>query len=71
MYRTENRFLTVGRCQHNIAEGGKLPVIGDIGNLHLWCVFVQSDIFSRRRDLGLNVCSFTAVFIREVLVGVA
>ena len=32
---------------------------------------VESDIFSHRRDLILNICNFTAVFIREVLVGVA
>ncbi len=48
-----------------------MSVIGDIGSFHLRCVFVESDIFSHRRDLILNICNFTAVFIREVLVGVA
>lgn len=61
----------IGCRQHGISEGGKLSVIGDIGSFHLRCVFVESDIFSHRRDLILNICNFTAVFIREVLVGVA
>lgn len=64
-------LFTVGCRQHRISEGGKLSVIGDIGSFHLRCVFVESDIFPHRRDLILNVCNFTAVFIREVLVGVA
>ena len=33
-------------------------------------MFVESDIFPHSRVLILNVCNFTAVFIREVLVGV-
>ncbi len=61
----------LGCRQHGISEGGKLSVIGDIGSFHLRCVFVESDIFPHRRNLFLNVCNFTAVFIREVLVGVA
>ncbi len=55
----------------DISEGSKLSVIGDAVSLHLRCAFVQTDIFPHRRDLILNVRNFTAVFIREVLVGVA
>ena len=64
-------LFTVGRRQHGISEGGKLSVIGDAVGFHLRCVFVESDIFPHRRNLFLNICNFTAVFIREVLVGVA
>ena len=64
-------LFAVGRRQHGISEGGKLSVIRDAVGFHLRCVFVESDIFPHRRNLFLNVCNFTAVFIREVLVGVA
>ena len=64
-------FLTFVYIRMAISEGGKLSVIGDIGSFHLRCVFVETDIFPHRRNLILNVCNFTAVFIREVLVGVA
>lgn len=56
-------LFVVGRRQHGIPEGGKLSVVGDIGSFHLRCMFVESDIFSHRRDLSLNICNFTAVFI--------
>ena len=56
-------FCGIGCRQHRISEGGKLSVIGDIGSFHLRCVFVESDIFSHRRDLILDVRNFTAVFI--------
>ena len=64
-------LFAVGRRQYGISEGGKLSGIGDAVGFHLRCVFVESDIFPHRRNLILNVCNFTAVFIREVLVGVA
>ena len=56
-------LFAVGHRQYGISEGGKLSVIRDIGSFHLRCVFVESDIFPHRRDLILNICNFTAVFI--------
>ena len=50
--------------KYNLKVSGKVNLsIGDIGSLHLRCVFVETDIFPHRGNLILNVCNFTAVFI--------